>query len=435
MIQFLSVVRILARRSLSARLVVPLAVVGCWNYLYMPDPSWAGRWLETSLNLHTFLAIIAGPSIGAASCWDLMRARHRGDLLLSSSRRSFLADASARLVAGIAWSVVVLVLVTAAAMLRNVLAGQQGIPDLAVVGLGLGLVAVEIAGALTVASFVPGIAAVAVFLVICYGGLFLHVQEEMPVGPRRFFPLIEEHWDPSAAPLYGRLVLATVWCLAFSVALLGLVGAIRGRPAGLRATAGVGAAVLCAAVVVFTFTPTTADSYFSAPRTVRDMVCSDGAGGRVCVWAPDAFQLPVLRAGFSVAARAAAGAVEMPTLLREQGLPSGSTPNSAEFFFTSAPSSPEVVAAKVLEELVPLPAESCGRLLNVDALGGFPLHFAVRDVLLRRAGVPVREPDSALANAVSHTVAAPRTEQDRWLVASISALRTCDAPPPLPSTS
>jgi hypothetical protein len=318
-------------------------------------------------------------------------------------------------------------------MLRNALAGHQGVPDLAVVGLGLGLVAVEIAGALTVASFVPGIAAVAVFLVVCYGGLFLHVQEEMPVGPRRFFPLIEEHWDPSATPLYGRLALATVWCLALSVSLLGLVGAIRGRPAGLRFMAGVGAAAFCAAAAVLTFTPTAANSYFSAPRPAGDAVCSDGAGGRVCVWAPDAFQLPVLRAGFSAAARAAAGAIEMPTLLREQGLPPGTTTNSAEFFFTSAPSSPTVVAAKVLEELVPLPAESCGRLLNVDSLGGYPLHFAVRDVLLWRAGVPVREPDSALANAVSHAVAAPRTEQDRWLAASISALRTCDAPPPLPS--
>lgn len=435
MIQFLSVAKLLARRSIAAHLAVPLIVVGCWSYLYSPDAPWLGRWLELSLSLHGFQAIIVGPTIAGACAWDLMRTRRRGDLLLASAFHSYAADATARLVAGLGWSTLVLTVVTLAASGRNLFHGLTGFPAASILALSLGLTCIEIAAALAIVTVVPSIASVGGFLLACYGAIFVHSRQQMRVGPRRFFPLIEEHWDPWAAPLDGRLILATVWCLGLSVLVLCTVGVFTTRPSGVLPTATAVVSALALGFAMLAVKPTSADSYFSAVRLVRDSVCADDSPGRVCVWTPDAFQLPLLRKGYAQAARAADGAVEMPVLLREQGLPDGGADSSIEFFFTTAPADANDVSGKLLEELTPVPAETCASLLNVESLGGFPLHFVVGDVLLGRAGIETTEEDPGLASAVQRVADAPRAAQDRWLRSAVSAIHDCGSVPPLPAAA
>jgi hypothetical protein len=425
-----TVVLALARRSLAARLAIPLAVGGAWLYLYGSDPVWIGHWTDMSLNLQAFQVIIIGPAIAAACCWDLARARRPG-AIHDVALRSFASDALARMGSGLLWDLVVIAIVTTAASVRNASASHAGLPECSVLAVGLAINCTQLALALALTVALPALPAVGVFLVVDFVALLLQSQQVMTVGPRRFFPLIDELWDPSAVPLRGRLALAAVWCAALGVAVICGAGWLTRRPTRLAPTFAAALLAVSSGFGVYLLRPTSAESYFSAVRPISDRVCRAAGPRQVCVWSRDRHQLPLLTSGLAAAVGASAGVIEVPLTVREQGISPGTDGTSLELALGTAPRSSAEVTEMLLQDLTPEPAETCTALWNASAVGGFPAQLLVETVLLHRAGLPSAV-DRPIAVAAARVEQLDRPAQDAWLRAALRAISTCTPLPDLP---
>lgn len=429
---FRTVLAVLLFRTVQAKLVLPLVVLGSWAYLYTPDPLWLGRDVELALHLQSFAAIVVGPVMAAAGAWDTARIRRESSAVYATASRGLVSELLLRIVVGTAWSAVVLIAASLAAGVRNMGAvGPVSLPVWSLLGLSLALCALEIAIGVVVGTRIAPVPAAAITFVVLYGLVYWQTRGQMWEGPRRYFPLVTEHWGPWASPSPWRIGLATGWCIALAglaVCATALFSRRRSHLLVLLAWP-TAAAVLALSLTALTLTP--AASLLADANPSENRVCRGGQGFEVCLWSGDRGQMEVVFKGILSSRSALTGVMPLPTKYLESGLQNGRSPSTQEFYFPRAPRNDAQVATMLVGDTLPSAPESCASLLNVRALGDYPFHFLVGEVLQRRLG-SLGESTGPIAEASEAILRQTRTSQDLWLREAFDALRNCSDAPRVP---
>lgn len=417
-------------RTMQARVAFVVAILGSWLYLYTPDPGWAGRRVLLSLHLQSFLIAAVGPSIAAAAAWDVARARRLNRAGYATATRSEAAELGLRMLIGILWVTVIIIIVGAVAALRPAVTSVDDDFVGSVVTLGVCVCAIQVAIGVALGARLWPVPSAAATFGLLYVMAFWQSRQEMWVGARRFFPLLTEQWGPWTSPDLPRILLASAWCGALAIVTLAVTSMMGERPARPLATL-LAAVIMIGVGTAYGSLHPSGESLLGRATAQRERDCRQADDFDACVWRVDRSQLPAVVDGIRLARASLAGVVPVPERYLEQFLADDSGAVVTHFAINDIPATPQRIAAGLIDVSVPLPADSCERLLNVDSLGDYPLYFLLSDVLLRRAGIPtaIAAPVTAASDRV---LALDRKSQDRWLRQAVAATATCSDPPALP---
>lgn len=417
-------------RTLQAKVAFVVSVAGCWLYLYTPDPDWAGRRVLLSLHLQSFLIAVVGPAIAAAAAWDVARARRLNPAAYATATRSEACELGLRAVIGVLWVTLIVVIVGGVAVVR--LAGNGIDDDVAwsVVTLGVCVCAIQVAIGVALGAKLWPVPGAAATFGLLYVLAFWQSRQEMWVGARRFFPLLTEQWGPWTSPDLPRILLASAWCGAVAIVTLAVTSMMGERPARPLAT------MLAAVIVIGVGTAygslhPSGESLLGRATAQTERECRQADDFDACVWRVDRSQLPAVVDGIRLARASLAGTVPVPERYLEQFLDDDSGAVVTHFALNDLPMTPTRVAAGLIDDSVPLPADTCARLLNVESLGDYPLYFLLSEVLVRRAGITSAGPEPVRV-AADRLLALDRGSQDRWLLRAFAATAACSDPPAIP---
>jgi hypothetical protein len=423
------------RRSPVNRLLPLLAVPGLWTVLYSSDSLWIGRWYDTALYLEAFAGIVVGPVLAvSAASLSAQNRREPGLTLERSFPRRRLDALIVVWTSHLVFAFAVLLVVAVAAGLRTVMAGAVGGPSWSILALAASVVALEVAFGVLVGAILPGLAAAGVTVVGLYGFYFWHARGEIQAGARRFFPVLQEHWDPMFVPRDPRIVVACGWCLALAALLLMASASLHGfgRPPLVALLVIASAAVACGGLLGSWQTSPGA-GLFSAVRPADDVVCrSVGRGGQICVWNRDKAQFPALVDGYQAVEVAAGALPGFPTALVEPGIRPSPSPGVMEFLFVQGGPTAADVKAAILNTMTPDIPPDCPAVSNAPALQGHPWREFFLSVLSARVGVPSGADSAEMAPLVHRFSSQSRKSQDVWLRQAFLAASQCHVVPPLP---
>lgn len=409
-----------------------LVIGGCWQALYSQDPLWGGRFIDTTLWAHTYALVVVGPLMATVAAWSTASAPAR---LLDSVSPRTMSTTSITWATTLVWASLAHLIVLLAACWRSASIAGAGLPAWSVVLLTEAVLGIQVAGGMVIGSVVRSrMLAPALALLIAYGTYVASVLSDADNGVHRFYPLIQEQWDPELLPSVSRLAWTTVWLCAVTALLLAAVAALqrRGRLAvsgwwaGRLAAVALTAVVTCGLLTSFAVAP--GATLLANVRPASDVVCRAAGPGDVCVWRPDAYQLPKLQSGLRLAQTAAGSLPPFPQHLAEPLVSSTGRPVDEEILFPTGPTSAADAAATVLDALLPTPTGDCELATNPPELGGIPWDQLFGAVLYARANVPAEGPgvDSpGFERQLKAVLAMPRRAQDTWLEEAFAAYEAC----------
>jgi hypothetical protein len=329
-----------------------------------------------------------------------------------------------------AWACLAYLAVQVAALVRS-LSVRMHLPNPTLVFLTLTFITALVAwGALCGSVLPPPVAPVAAagaaYLVALVQSVYSYDS-----AVARLFPVIQERWDPAMKPNVGRLLLASLWLVALAAVLHTL--AARDRRLLLSARIApvliVGVSVTAAPLVVPPVVAT--DSFYGKTRDDGDPhTCRDVAGGgRVCLYAADAWALPTFIAGYRKAAAAAGGLNSFPNSVVGAGL---SGPAPAMVYELLDPPTVDGVAAAILDytaaPISPDP-QVCATPPPFSPIGDDDLAHVIQAVLHGRAGLPVdRQLGRRSRSFIDSLGRLDRPTQNRWLEGATAAYAECRSP-------
>jgi hypothetical protein len=420
------------RHSVLGPLTALLVIGGCWQALYSQDPLWGGRSIDTTLWVHTYALVVVGPLMATAAAWSTASAPAR---LLDSISPRTLSTTSVTWATIMIWASLAHLLVLLAASWRSASIAGAGLPSWPVVMLTEAVLGAQLAAGMVIGSVVRSrVLAPALALLIGYGTYVAYVLSDAGNSVHRFYPLIQEHWDPELLPSISRLAWTTVWLCAVTTLLLAAVAALQrsgrlavsGWWAARLAAVALTAVVTCGLLASFTGPP--GATLLAQVRPRSDVVCRAVGPGDVCVWRPDAYQLPTLQSGLRLAQTAAGSLPGFPQHVAEPLISSTGRPVDEEILFPTSPSSAADAAATVLDALLPTPTGECDLATNPPELGGLPWDQLFGAVLYARANVPTEGPgvDSPFfERQLKAVLGLPRPAQDAWLEEAFTAYQGC----------
>ncbi|WP_406497357.1 hypothetical protein OG936_24090 [Streptomyces sp. NBC_00846] len=244
---------------------------------------WQGSWGETQSQVHLAAALLGGPLVAAAACWQGGREhrRHTAELLLSVPRGR-LAQVTTAAAPVVLWAAAGYLVALAAAFAATAPYTAAGGPSVSIVAadlgflLSIGLVGFVV-GRLVRWRLIAPVSAVCAYVVLGFPG-YLDTSA-------RFLSPAQELFLDGSAPVWWFTPVLVTWTGGIAVALL------LGYAARRRHLAVV---PLALAIAAGTLIAHTGEGLFREDPAVARRVCTKAAPGtpQICVRAVDAPVLP-----------------------------------------------------------------------------------------------------------------------------------------------
>ncbi|MFF1648487.1 hypothetical protein [Streptomyces sp. NPDC058240] len=251
--------------------------------LWSKSAQWQGSWGETQNQLHTATALLGGPLVAAATCWQGGREhRRRTAELLLSVPRSRLAQVMTAATPILLWAAAGYLLALGVVFAATAPYTGAGGPSLSVVVADLGsLLSIGfvgfVAGRLVRWRLIAPVLAAVLYVLL---GAPNYVESDA-----RFLSPAEQYAFEGSVPVWWFAPVQLAWTGGIAATVL-LAYAARRR---LLAVVPLALAVTAGAVIA-----PAGENLFRADPTATRRVCSAPAPGRpqICVKAPDALVLP-----------------------------------------------------------------------------------------------------------------------------------------------
>lgn len=413
-----------------ALVVAPVTlVVGMWGVLYSHEPLWLGRWLDTELYVESYSALIAGPVAAGTAAVAAANCRREGlaTIITSTARGRFGALCMVWLTA-VAWCCGIVLLVMIAAWGRTWTWSDFGLGVPWVLFVTFAVVTLEVSLGVVAGAVLPRFAAAAAVVGGLYGFYYLHVQGDLSSPWRRYFPVIQEHWDPQFLPVPGRLLTAAIFCVSLGVLFVALATRVSGDFVPLSIVAVAVSFAVVSGLYIATWDAASGASLYSRVRSQDDVLCREVMDGRVCVWAGDRAQLDSLAAGYALAARGGRGLNVIPNDVVQTGISTGRP--TLQMLTAFAPEPPAFIGAAIVEMSVTDPMDGC-RFMTSPLIDGRPWRHVFTAVLLDRAGIGRESLGGKAESVVAQIDDLPRDRQLEWLDTGMQTYARCETVPPL----
>lgn len=429
----------LLRRAAMLRLL-PLTTAIAFLFAQDRPEAWSDYWVASSGHVAESV-IFLGPLVAGAAAWDAKRFQRAGSVeLVEVAARSTTTATVAEAAAQLAWALPPYLVVLAAQWVQMQPVAVGG-PDLPVLGVGFGLVAVLALFGSVAGSYLPRFVGPAVVAITSYAALIFPPSWDSEVAAhfsvsRSICCPINSIIDPDL--LRSQAVYLVALALFLLAARSVLTPWVRGdaspRLVGSAAgalMAGVGLVALLASMPAML--EPNRDGFADRPPPA-DPACA-GSAPEVCTWPEYEGDLESLeRAATEIAVAVAAVGGPVPERFAEPGL----FPDDASTRIV-APQGPSEgyqdfvgrLAQTFLPEPPPCAFAEDGEMITYPGVGLQPLMAAY---LTDRAGQPetarliAGEP---LVPFLEATLAAPLEAQAAWYAANLEVMSTCDREPVL----